>query len=123
MAWAKASEQLMSMLETKASRLTDEKRKMFGSTCWFVHGNMFAGVHEKTVILRLSAADREDILTACGEVKLFEPVPGRKMREYVAIPYALANDAAKFDGWLERSYRFAASLPPREKKTGKKKRS
>lgn len=121
MAWAKASGQLIAMLETKASRLTVEKRKMFGSTCWFANGNMFAGVHEESVILRMSEADRKEIIAAHDEVGLFEPMPGRKMREYLAIPSTLANDEKRFDGWLKRSHRFAASLLPKEKKPWKKK--
>ncbi len=55
MAWEKPSETL---IEHFGRWLPDdsnvERRKMFGCPCAFVNGNMFAGVHEQNLIVRLS---------------------------------------------------------------------
>ena len=37
---------------------------MFGSVTFFVNNNMFAGVHEDNVILRLSEADRQETFSS-----------------------------------------------------------
>ena len=82
---------------------------------------MFAGVHQRTIILRLSEPDRNEILDTHALVKPFEPMPGRFMKEYVALPEALGKHEAMFQEWLGRAYRYARSLPPKEPKRRAKK--
>jgi TfoX/Sxy family transcriptional regulator of competence genes len=88
---------------------------MFGAVTYFVNGNMFAGIHEDTIILRLSEKDRQEIMAADDEVKLFEPMEGRPMKEYVALPEPVYNQPDIFQRWLKRSYEYALSLKPKEK--------
>ena len=38
-----------------------EKRQMFGFPAYFVNGNMFTGVFEDVIILRLADPDREEL--------------------------------------------------------------
>ena len=92
---------------------------MFGSVTFFVNNNMFSGVHEDTVILRLSEADRQEMISTYDEVAEFTPM-GRVMKEYVALPKNVCADKTVFGEWLDRSYRYAATLLPKEKKTRKK---
>jgi len=132
MAWEKSSE---SLIEAFYQALPDdervERRKMFGFPCAFVNGNMFTGLHQKDLIVRLPEAARAELLELPG-TSLFEPMAGRVMREYVAVPRAMQGDAeflsaqgdAEFlSAWVEKSYEFAKALPVKvpKKRTRKKK--
>jgi TfoX/Sxy family transcriptional regulator of competence genes len=120
MPWEKASKELIELLERATADYRCDRKFMFGSPTFFINNNMFAGVHQRTVILRLSEDDREEIMRRHSEVGSFEPMSGRPMTEYIALPETLALDASVFAEWLERSYRYAASLPAREPKRRKK---
>jgi TfoX/Sxy family transcriptional regulator of competence genes len=92
-----------------------EPKTMFGYPAAFVAGQMFACIFGDGVMLRLSGPDR----AAMGEMHgagLFEPVPGRPMKEYVRIPPSVLNDESALDGWLRKSMAYARSLPPKKKK-------
>src|ERR671934_2301103 len=86
MEWRKASESLKSAFE---EALPDdprvERKQMFGYPCAFVNGNMFAGVHQEALFLRLGEQERATLLDQPGSGP-FEPMPGRAMREYVVAP-------------------------------------
>ena len=97
-----------------------EKRKMFGCPVYFVNNNMFAGVHGDTIMLRFSEDDRTELLETCDEAAPFEPMEGRIMKEYISLPESFSADRTSFNEWLNRSYRFVSSLPPKEKKKKKK---
>ena len=78
--------------ETKAyfeSVLPDDPRvqvkPMFGNVAGFLNGNMFMGLFGADLLVRLSEADRAEILQEDG-TSIFEPMAGRPMKEYVAIP-------------------------------------
>ncbi len=53
-----------------------ERRKMFGYPAAFVGGNLFMGLHQEALILRLSDEDRASFLTIEG-ASVFEPMRGR----------------------------------------------
>ncbi len=90
------------------------RRQMFGYPSCVTGGNMFMGLHEESMILRLSDADRTEFL-AKYEAEVFEPMPGRPMREYVVVPAALAGDAG-IEDWIARSYSYARGLPAKKAK-------
>jgi len=96
-----------------------EKRRMFGYPCAFLHGNMFFGLFQDSMFLRLSETDRVDIIQL-GEGVHFEPMPGRPMKEYVALSPGAVSDQEKFNNWFTKSHAYAASLPQKVKKGGKK---
>ena len=91
MAWEKSSERL---IEAFYAAVPDddrvERRKMFGFACAFVNGNMFTGLHQRDMIVRLPEDGRAELLEMPG-TNLFEPMAGRVMREYVAVPHAHAR--------------------------------
>ena len=122
MQWRKVPPELAAFMERKTASLACERRKMFGCPAFFVNENMFAGVHQKSIILRLSQADREEFFRAFDDAAHFEPMPGRPMREYVVVPPALSADDEAFHGWLRRSFEHVASLPPKAKKSARGKR-
>jgi len=91
-----------------------EPRKMFGQMGLFANGNMFAGVHEDAIVVRLPDEQRAELLALPG-AKPFEPM-GRPMREYVCVPAAMHDDRAALEKWLAASLAYAKSLPIKEKK-------
>ncbi len=93
---------------------------MFGYPCAFVNGNMFTGLHQEALIVRLDEDGRNRLIDEAGAWQ-FEPMPGRPMREYVALPEPVLKDREKLVEIIRSAKRFAASLPPKVKKPRKKK--
>ncbi len=93
-----------------------EKRKMFGYPCRFLNGNMFMGLHNNNMILRLSEKDRVDFVKVGG--RAFEPMPGRIMKEYVVVPKEMIK-SRDLKAWIDRSLAYASGLPPKKKKSKK----
>lgn len=98
-----------------------EVRKMFGFPAGFVGGNMAVGLHQDTFIVRLPEEERQARLAEGWS--LFEPMPGRPMREYVALPAEVAADAKASRAWMERATAHVRSLPPKEPKPRKRRGS
>ncbi len=94
-----------------------ELRKMFGYPAAFVKGQMFAGLFEENMMLRLSSADRT--LIAKKGAKPFEPMPGRLMTEYIVVPESILKSPRQLNTWLAKSLGYARSLPPKSLKPGK----
>jgi TfoX/Sxy family transcriptional regulator of competence genes len=92
-----------------------EHRKQFGYPCCFANNNMFMGVFGEDIMVRLSDADRAEFLKQPG-TSLFEPMPGRPMKEYVLVPRSILNDGPELRGLVARSLGYAKSLPLKEKK-------
>lgn len=116
MGWEKASEATKAAF---AAALPDdpriERRVMFGYPCAFVNGQMFTGTHEQNIVVRLPEAERAKLLRQDGAAP-FVPMPGRPMKEYVAVPPAMLDKPARLRGWMDKALAYAASLPPKEKK-------
>ncbi len=119
MAWKKSPQVLIDLLE---KILPDdpraERKKMFGYPCSFVNGNLWIGLHEENLLLRLDQASREKFLTL-GGAKIFQPMPGRTMKEYVVVPRALKEDERELRRWVAKAFAYAVALPtraPRKKK-------
>lgn len=121
--WRRPDESLVRLLDETVSGLEFDQpvdyRPMFGCPAYFTGGNMFAGVWQETVMLRLPADDRAAVTAAGGGP--FEPMPGRAMKEYVALPASMVADPAEAAGWVGKAAAYAASLPPKRKKPRKKK--
>jgi TfoX/Sxy family transcriptional regulator of competence genes len=96
-------------------------RPMFGQLSAFVNGNMFMGIFGEDVLVRLPEEDREHVIAAGGRV--FEPMAGRPMREYVVLPEGWRDDRRRIDEWAARALDHAEELPPKQPKSSKKQRS
>ncbi len=94
-----------------------ESRKMFGYPCAFVNGNMFAGLHEVGLVIRLPETERQTFLKLKGASQ-FEPMPGRFMREYVVAPADMAGHPEVVAKWIRKAYEYGSSLPAKAKKAG-----
>jgi len=111
--WTKAPEALVSLFGRAIESLPGvEPKKMFGYPAAFVNGNMFSSLFQSSMILRLSEQDR----AACASqfrARLFEPMPGRPMREYVEVPEQILKSQKLLDTWLRKARDYAAALPPK----------
>ena len=113
MPWPKPSIEKVGLLERTIST-RGERRVLFGAPCWFIRGNMFAGVFGEDIFLRLGETDLVDAKSLGA--KPFQPVMGRVMKEYATLPPALL-EGKPLAAWLEKSYSYTSSLPI---KAGKK---
>ena len=95
------------------------QRPMFGYPSCVVGGNMFMALHEDALVLRLADPDREEFRERY-DAPLFEPMPGRPMREYVVVPSSLVAGEG-VEEWVERSYAYARQLPAKPAKQPAKK--
>ena len=95
------------------------RRPMFGYPALYLGGYMFASTVEDTVVVRLSEDDRSRAMEA--KALPFEPMPGRVMKGYVALPPDVVANPEDLAQWLIRARDYAATLPAKEPK--KKRRS
>jgi TfoX/Sxy family transcriptional regulator of competence genes len=116
MEWRRPSDELVDLfLSLVPDDPGAELRRMFGCPCLFLEGNMFAGIHQEDLMVRLSADDRAALLAVPG-ARQFEPMPGRPMREYVCVPQAMLTEQAALEEWVARALEYAHTLPPKVKK-------
>ncbi len=88
--WRKPDEQVIGIYQEVADKLIGiEQRKMFGCPCAFINGNMFFGVFEDKLFLRISEDQKEQLSTSF-EIQPFSP-SGRVMKAYVTIPKRLCR--------------------------------
>lgn len=117
--WRKPSADLVERFHLLAAGVKGvELRKMFGYPAAFVKGNMAFGLYQETFLVRLPKDAREECLAAGWS--LFEPMAGRPMREYVALPREVSADDDAARDWFERSVRFVATMPPKEPRPRKR---
>jgi TfoX/Sxy family transcriptional regulator of competence genes len=112
MQWRNSPQELMDLFANVMPDPPAVQRKMFGYPAGFVNGNMFMGLFQNDMILRLPESHRQEFLKVDG-AKIFEPMPGRPMREYVAVPQRLMADEKKLASWVSRALEFGASLKPK----------
>jgi TfoX/Sxy family transcriptional regulator of competence genes len=114
--WDKPSQDLIDLIELILSHYKHTKRKMFGSPSYFVNNNMFAGIHEDIIFLRLSEEDREKLIEDDPDACHFDPLEGRPMKEYMELSEIIYRDIPLLEKWISKSYKYASSLPPKIKK-------
>jgi hypothetical protein len=61
------------------------RAKMFGMPSVMVNGKAFAGLSGESMIFKLTGEDHQAALALEG-AKLFEPMAGRPMKEWVSVP-------------------------------------
>ena len=94
-------------------------RKMFGYPAAFLNGNMFAGLYDNYMIVRLSPKDIKAFFELHNS-HAFEPMPGRAMKEYAVIPTAVLNSESELAEWLGKSFDYVNSMPAKQPKKKKK---
>ena len=123
MAWKKVPAELVEFLTIAVRPFEADRRMMFGCPVYFINNNMFVGAHEDNIMIRLSPEDQDELYAEHSEAVPFAPM-GRRMKEYALLPAALYNAEPVFEKWLQRSYAYVSTLPPKEAKgKGTKRRS
>jgi len=113
--WEKSSQQLAtSYRELSPKHPAVVEKLMFGWPCCFANGNLFCGLHKQGMIFRLPEADCLAFLKLEGAAN-FEPMPGRKMKNYVIFQNPSNHDRKELSRWVGRSLDFALTLPPKLK--------
>ena len=115
MAWKKAPPELVAAFDAAFPTVPGaERRLMFGFPAGFVNGNLFGGIFEDRVMVRLTG----DAVTGLRGAVPFEPMPGRAMTGYTELPAATIASRAALRTWLTRAAEATATLPPKAKKAG-----
>jgi len=125
MPWRKSTPELIQTFEGVMPGPPAVARQMFGYPAGFVNGNMFMGIFQESMIVRLAEPSREQLLKLDG-AKIFEPMPGRSMKEYVVVPPAIIKDKEKLRFWTAKALEYGLSLKPKPAKSAaamKKKKS
>ncbi|KPK30920.1 MAG: hypothetical protein AMK69_02145 [Nitrospira bacterium SG8_3] len=86
---------------------TDSK-KMFGGICHLFNGNMFCGVYEDFLILRLGEENAERALRL-SFVKPFD-ITGRPMKGWVMVEEDGFNKEEELETWLNQAKEFVRTL-------------
>ncbi len=96
------------------SRVGITERKMFGGLAFMSHGHMFIGVLGGTLMARVGPREYPNALMK-PHVREMD-FTGKPMKGYVFVePDGFESDAAlKF--WVNKSYEFTATLPPKAPK-------
>ncbi len=115
MAWRKSPPALVAAFDAALPKNSGvRRRQMFGYPAAFVNGHLFAGLHQDDVIARLPDRGRAKAVREGG--RLWSPMPGRVMREYVALTQVITADPRRLSRWLKAAFKFADKLPPRQPK-------
>ena len=126
-AWKKAPPELVKTFEEVIATVPGaQQRKMFGYPAAFVNGQMFTGVFQDRLFIRLPESGRAELAKQGG--KPFEPMPGRPMREYGEVPPGVLRSKTTLAGWMRKAFAYASSLPakgpakakPTRKPTGRR---
>ena len=121
MAWKKVSQELSDFLAAALKLFVCQKKMMFGCPFYFVNNNMFTGLHQDSLFVRLAEAERQQLRAEFDEAAPFEPMPGMIMKEYLILPESLYHNPELFHNWLNGSYRYGASLPVKVSKARRNK--
>jgi hypothetical protein len=88
------------------------RKKMFGYPAAFVGGNMATGLFADQWVVRLP--DNEIEAARAAGAGSFEPIPGKPMKAFVAIPTVDIDDDAALRTWVERGLALAGSMPAKK---------
>ncbi len=117
---AKATTVAESLFRAIAGQRSDVTiRHMFGCPCAFVNGQMFAGVYQARIFLRLDPQTRERTLSQSAD--LFAP-GGPAMKQYVLLSESMHDQERELLALFQQSHAFACGLPPKSPKPRSTKR-
>ena len=94
---------------------------MFGGLCYLANGNMAAGIVGSELMLRVGPDAYEDCL-ALEHAREMD-FTGRAMKGMIYVGEEGISEDENLETWVERGYAFAASLPVKQPKPPKLKRT
>jgi len=113
--WRKSPAELVERFEAGVAGIEGlEQRKMFGYPAAFIGGNLTTSLHQDSWIVRLDEEERAARIADGWSV--FEPMAGRPMRGYVALPPEVAADPDVARSWVEKAAAYVRTLPPKTPK-------
>jgi TfoX/Sxy family transcriptional regulator of competence genes len=113
--WNKAPDDLVKRFSDALAPFPEaDRKKMGGYPAAFTNTQMFAGLFEDFMVIRLPAAELEEFKRQGATP--FEPVNGRSMKEYAVVPQDILESEVRLRGWLQKSFNYARSLPPKPPK-------
>ena len=107
-----ASDELAERLETLIGhRPGVTARRMFGGTCFMLHGNMVCcAMKPGTLLLRVGADGYDAALASSGVQPML--MGEREMTGFVEVTDDIEDDADLM-AWVGRGWDFASTLPPK----------
>ena len=96
-----------------ARRKNVEEKKMFGCVCFFINGNVLAGVWKDRLISRLGPDEGEAALRE-PHVRAFD-ITGKPMRNWIAVEPEGVEDDVQLTDWIEQALKFVKTLRAKEK--------
>lgn len=84
-------------------------KKMFGGICYLLNGNMFCGIQNDALIVRLSETMAEQALQQ-SHIKPFSPT-GKSMKSWVLVQQQALQTENDLKKWLQQAKQFTKSLP------------
>ncbi len=121
MKWVKAPEKLKTLLENAMKGIDCEKRPMFGYPAYFINKNLFAGLFQDQLFLRLSPEQLHELSGKHQQILHLEPRPGRPMKDYHVLPKTLQAKPAELAKIIAKSAEYTRTLAPKAKKPRKSK--
>jgi TfoX/Sxy family transcriptional regulator of competence genes len=115
MKWEKAPEEHKTFLEKAMAGINCEKRLMFGYPAFFINKNMFSGLFQRSIFLRLAPGQIPSLKKKHPSLSALEPMAGRPMKDYFVVPEALYKDEKAFKKISEDAAEYALTLPPKKK--------
>ena len=84
-------------------------KSMFGGTGFYVDGVMFAAWFGAGLALKLSEAERADLLKVAGSLQ-------SQSAQYIEVPPAFLDDPHLLEAWVERSVAYVSAPKPSKPK-------
>jgi len=103
----------MGLYELLSERLIDypvTERKMFGCPVFFLNDNMMAGIFEDSIFIRLPTDQIKTLMEEDDEISNFEPLKGRKMKEYIILSENLMYDSQNLAKTIKQSVEYVSKL-------------
>jgi hypothetical protein len=120
MKWLKAPDGLKTLLDKAMEGIDCERRLMFGYPAYFINENMFAGLFQDLVFIRLSPNQLSKLKQKYTSLAALEPMPGRPMKEYFVLPRELYANEGFFKATTMEAADFARTLPKKVKRNKQK---
>ena len=120
MKWVKAPDELKTLLDKAIEEIDCEKKLMFGYPAYFIRGNMFAGLFQDLVFLRLSPDQALRLKKQHQSLAALEPMPGRPMKEYFVLPRELYARENLFTETAMEAANYVRTLPEKTKSNKRK---
>lgn len=94
------------------------ERKMFGGLAFMAGSNMFIGVMANEIMCRVGADAQSEALSRPG-TRIMD-FTGRPMKGFVFVGSPGIDTDADLQAWVDRTYAFATSLPPKKARAPKR---